>query len=367
MKLQQRNYQTQPTTFAFRVIHPEVDEADDWQPVEGGSSLSPLMTLPEFFEAWYLPVVLIGQNDDSESTIKLHRDALRYWAELTQPKNPPLRAITDEVISAFTPALRNATWKRGIVGKERPLAKHTVAKHLKNIRAVLSRVGPTLHPKRPGKALVSEVPYIAVSVPKAKPKPCFSLEVARKIVAASREVETPEIPGIPSWRWWQAVLCGFFYSGTRAGTIFSLEWDWLQEREDGYWFDIPAGAVKKTHKAIEVPVHPAWLKAILGIRTSDPKVYPRPFCYEHFSVLHDRAQTLAGIPADKQLSPQAWRRTHGQEMLKLGARFGIKAAQLALDHADSSTTLGNYVTLATIMRQLPLIAEEDDPRQAKLF
>lgn len=338
----------------------------DERTLDSSGGLSPLMTLREFFEAWYKPIVLIGQNGDASSTVNLYHDALRYWENLTN--NPCICEIDEFVIAHFTEALRRATYRRGKIGEARPLSEWTVNKHLKNIRALLSRVGPTLHPKRPGKRLVEEVPYVAISAAQERLKPGYTLETARKIVAAARDVKTPEIDGIPSWRWWPAVYSVYFFTGLRSSSVFALRWEWLEEREDGHWFCVPTHGVKKTRKAIDVPVHPELLTAILPIRTKSEFVCPRPFCYEHFCTLHDQAQALAGIAPGKRLSPQAWRRTHGQEMVKLGAKFGVRAAQLSLDHADAKTTLGHYVTLADIMRQLPWLADlGHDPRQKQLF
>ena len=352
-------------SFTLRLVRPD-ETTEELHELEQPGGLSPSMTLRQFFERWFRPIVLVGQSDDAQTTIGLYEDALNYWERLTL--NPPLRAIDDFVIAEFTANLRTATYKRGKLGKERPLKPYTIAKHLKNIRAILGRIGPTQHPKRPGKAIVTEVPYIMVKTPQHNVKPSFPLETARRIAFAARSVATPDIPGIPVWRWWNGVLSGFFFLGVRVGTVWSLRWDWLHQEDDGYWFKVPASGVKKTHKAINVPVHPLLLQAIMPMRTADPKVFPRPFCTEHFRTLHFKAQEMAGIAKAKQLSPQAWRRTHGQEMVKIGAKSGVQAAQLSLDHADAKTTVGHYVTLADLMRKLPWLADlTDDPRQAKLF
>lgn len=78
---------------------------DDWRPplrlvswetetegtqefeAESGARLSPRHTLSEFFERWFLPVVLQGEHNASVSTVTLYRDTLAWWKRLT--RQPP--------------------------------------------------------------------------------------------------------------------------------------------------------------------------------------------------------------------------------------------------------------------------------------
>jgi integrase len=324
------------------------------------------MTLTEFFESWYVPVILVGERGASESTIYEYRRSLRWWAQLTG--DPPLEVIDEYTVANFASGIRAAQYTRGLSGAPRQLTGWTAAKHCRHIRYVLDRCGPTRDPSRPSKAILSIVPRVPVRHPRSgKPKPCFAWDMARQIVAARFAVADPQLPGVSPATWWLACFALLFYTGLRIGTILKLEWAWIVERADGPWLEVPEDAVPKTHKATTKPLHHLAWQAVSAIRSDDPHLVPWPHCYEHFSRLHEAIQRAAG--ANSTLSPQAWRRTHAAELARLGARFGLQLAQRSLDHASEKTTSGFYVDVdAHLLRKLPPLWDAlEDTRQRRLF
>lgn len=330
------------------------------------SRLSSGMRLTEFFSEWYLPIVLVGERAVSESTIGEYRTSLAWWAKLTG--DPPIAHIDEYVVADFVTRIRTATFSRGLATRQHLLSKWTSAKHCANIRYVLARCGPTVDSARPGKALLSAVPRVPVRKPRhAAPKPCFGLTQARRIVAARDKMVYPSHDWCTPAQWWLALLSLFFYTGLRSGTVLRLRWDWLSEREDGWWLDVPEHAVPKTHKATAKPLSGHAMQALEPLRGHGDLLVPWPHCYEHLRRVHESLQTAAGV--SPILSVQAWRRTHGNELARLGANYGSQLAQQSLDHSDSRTTENFYVDVRSqLLRKLPSLLQNDDgQQQLRLF
>jgi len=347
----------------FTPDHPSQVESD-------GPRLSDRMTLSQFFECWFLPVVLV-QHATKPQSIKPYRDALRYWKLITH--DPPLRLIDEYVVAMFLDGLRSATWSRSkLRGSDRLLSEATQAKHLRYIRAILYRTGPSINPKRPGKGLIAAAPYVYVPPVDGEPKPPYSLDQVRRMMAATAQMERPDIAGITPGAWWQATLCLLFYTGQRYATIINprLVWDKIEQRADGWWLKLDRDDVPKTSKAQNIALHHDAVTAISRIQSQRKRIIPFPHCKTAFDDWHTELQELAGIPAAEQMSVQAWRRTHGCELAELGLKKAEELARSSLNHANVKTTRRSYVNVeAKFIRQLPSIlpAAGDDARQRKLF
>lgn len=157
-----------------------------WTPSDDDSrGISPAMTLSEFFTAWFLPVVLVGQQAAREGTLTLYRDAVRWWAQLTG--DPPIAQIDVLLLAQFQAALRSAKYRRSPLGREYSLSQHSQQKILRNLRAIMYRLGPTTDPKRPAAQLLDGAPYLTLSKVRSRPKPIFSLDVAAQLVTATHQ------------------------------------------------------------------------------------------------------------------------------------------------------------------------------------
>jgi len=344
--------------------------SDDEEPADTRRvPLSPNMTLQEFFEVWFVPIVLAGRNRDDDTLVS-YRESIAWWVKFTH--DPPLCQIDEYTIATFQGELPKATYKRGATGPDRLLAKYTVCKHLKQIRAVLYRTGPTTDPKREAKELLSKAPCISVAMPKrSKPKPVFDLADAPAMLAAAahERMRLPKIRGLKysPMKFWRGLVLTLFYTGLRIGTVKQLEFSMIQRRRDGYWLEVPGEIVDKTEKPLEKFLHPCAVDAIDALRTDRQLIFPWPHNARHLATCHDRLQEIAGMTG-KRLSPHAWRRTHGREMGKLGAFHGLKVAQRTLDHEDDRTTSSFYCDLeAELIAKLPYLAPKRVEKQTLLF
>lgn len=305
------------------------------------------MTLTQFYRIWFLPIVLVSEVNARPGTIAVYETALTWWQKLTG--DPPLAQIDEFTLSEFTVGLRQAKYRRGPFAPERQLSAMSVAKQQKSIKAVLMRIGPTIDPRRPGKKLVPEVPYLRVTHATLDgPKPVFSLELAKRIVASAGELSLPMFHSLTAQLFWQRLLGGLFYCGLRFGTVWDLRWEMLQSEDDGYWLVVPCQT--KTGKAKRVAMHPLWLAALQPLQPTG-RIFPQRPCKTHLDELHRRLQTIAGTVADRQLSFHAWRRTHADQMARLGATAAQRVAQHALDHSDVRTTTGHYCDIDNLFRR----------------
>jgi len=278
-------------------------------------------------------------------------------------------------VATFIAALRSATFARGPLARSRSLSADTIAKHLTQLRAITARIGPTIDPKRPAKKLVAETPYLAVKRPQARPKPAFAIEAARRMLAGVWQ--QPRWPrqaatAIDAPRFLLATVATLYYTGLRPGTALGLDWGMLGEHGADAFLDVPAAAVTKTRKPIQKFLHAEALAAICRLHGVSPAKHPAsgpllrcPWTYGTLAKLHKRLQRRAGLAGE--LSLQAWRRTHGTELARLGLGRALELARGSLDHADVATTSGYYVDLeAEAIKRLPPILPADD-RQGRLW
>jgi hypothetical protein len=333
------------------------DELQPMRPTSDGT-LTPQMKLSEFFKAWFLPVVLQGQDEISGSTIKLYHNAMHYWVELAG--DPPINQIDEFVISKFVSLLRNTTFKRGRFGRDIPLKPNTVKKHITALRSIMYRIGPETDPRRTAKELIKKVPYMKIPTVRTQIKAPFTLDAARLIVAASRHMETPKASNVPAWMFWTAFCAGGFYLGVRSGTVLALRQNMAVKIRGEWWADIPQEAVPKTEKPVKRRLHPklieVWSRIFDMDNPTDKLIIEWPHDYRHLIRQHARLQEIAGF--QKTLSPQVWRRTHGEEMAELGYRDAVQLAQESLDHSSASTTLNHYTDVKNkFVHRLPNLWE----------
>jgi integrase len=319
--------------------------------------LSAGMRLSAFYRNWFRPVVLV---EASAGTLAVYDDAINYWVQLSG--DPPIDRIDELAIANFRRLLKAARWRRSPIGREYPLAPATQAKHLGNLRAVLLRTGPTLHPARPSAELVARAAWVPVSKPKHTPKRCFELDTARRLWRTCGAMTWGERlkqlwPSVAAATWWRGFLAIAFYTGLRESTILALNWGMVARRSDGVWLEIPPSAVAKTHKGLIRYLHPhaAEATAALGLGVGpEDLILPYRQSASHFDDEHRRLQCLAGIPAEAWLSPQAWRRTYTRQMGLVGLGRAMGLAQWSADHADAKTTREHYADLEPeVIRRLP--------------
>jgi integrase len=344
--------------------YPPASDADDQLP----TNVTVNMRLPQFFHRWFKPIVIDGEGL-AEGTELGYLTLLRWWKQLTS--DPPLRLIDPFVVATFSARLRKATYRRGPLGKERPLSAHRVSVMLRNLRALLNRCGAQREPNKQTAGLPLKVPAVPVESIESDPKPCFTLDEAKRIVAAARFIDCPKLDGIEPWQFWRALLAWYYVTSLRRGSLLRLEWSML--RHDGHycWATVPARLVGKTKKPKRIVLPPwCWREVEHWPRRSE-RIFLWPHDDDHLNDVHYRLQTLAGIAEEQQLSIQGWRRTHGDAMGNEGLEIAERLAQMALDHSDRRTTKQHYVDFENRVRlRLPPLWDElppADDRQRRLF
>lgn len=336
--------------------------------------LGPLhaQTLTEFFEGWFLPVILIGQHDDGPGAILPYREALKRWESITE--SVPIGKIDELVIAKVKAELRAATFQRGPKGTPRPVSQATVRKWQTCLRCVLLRLGPT-NPWKPDdvcKGLLPVAPSLTVdAAPRNhKPKPAYTLDDARAVMRAcdwiTQRKKVTRRPGkralIPthgttplSPAWFRAWFGLLFYTGLRADkTALALRRQHCSMENGQWWLSVPAELVPKTDKPIRLPLHPCLVRlleashcASLANVTLAAHLCPWPMGYGHLCRL---SKWIASKSGAKAQSPHAWRRTYGTLVSDATARH-LDAAARALDHASSNTTAASYVNVEQLRAQ----------------
>lgn len=321
---------------------------------ETAQGLSPLMTLTQFFADWFLPVVLVGDAEVRASTIKLYRDALDWWRIVTG--DPPVCQITDQMLARFKAELQTSTYKRGRTGRPTQLARATIAKHLKVLRAVIYRLGPQLDARRPTAGLLPRTPIVPGLSVKFKLKPCFTLDEARQIAVAAASFDRPRLADLPTPVFWRRLLGTWYFTGLRSGTVEKLTHGCIELRDGRLWLDVPDEAVTKTDKGLSLWMHPE-LAAMFDLQAPpDTPLVPRAGHYRTLIDLHQQLQAAAGLPPERQFSPHAWRRMHGDQMKLLGIDAVGEILRVSLDHGDVKTSTTHYSSVVNELRmRLPTL------------
>lgn len=326
---------------------------DDTAASTGGPFLTSESTLRDLFDGFVVPMVLKLDKDEAADhpNAKIYYDAIGWFEKLIG--EPPLRLIDDVMLVQFEKALHKATYKRGRLGQDRPLAEFTIAKHLKNVRAILFRAGPKhADKKRPSKGLLEEVPHIVVATPRLDlPSRKFTLKQARSIFAACDEMVayhgTIRLagdggPGAPDW--WRAFIAAMYFTGLRLRSYLSLRWSMLVNDDDGTWLRVPKRNVHKTGKATIKFVRPDLLALLERLRTPTTKpedfIFPWNHSLTHLRDRHEQLQHFAGLA--ETLCLHTWKGVHTREKSRTGFDEVKRRAQEAADHSDDKTTTEHY-------------------------
>ncbi len=333
---------------AIRLFSAETGPSGNSQQVR----LTPDLTLRQFFELWMLPVLLEAQQDASNATKLLYKEALGWWETITG--DPPLAQIDEWTWSQFVSGLREVRYKRGLFSQLRSLSASTQTKHQKAIRAILSRAEK--------RKLVEPFDCVIRSV-ETDVKASFSVGQAKQLAAWLRlgpqRIQNQHRENLgASHSWWLAFIACGFYTGLRSGELLALTWSMLQTRDDGPWLIVPAEAVAKTGKPYVKALHVCLAEALeaIGPRLAHEPIFPWFRDYRQLVLMHEKLQVMAGIAPEKILSPHAWRRTFATQIALTGLAQSQALAQQGLAHASPETTKGHYlasIVEATAIRMLP--------------
>lgn len=341
---------------AIRLFDPSDNEGS------GPPGITPAMTLSEFFEVWFLPILLVGTGKD-EDTIKLYRDSIRWWCEITS--DPPLLQIDDYTIAEFAAGLRQATYRRGKLGAAKPLSKLTISRHLKHVKRILQQAAAGT-PGRPGKKLIEEAPLVAIPTVRSHAKACFTWEQLVAVFDAAGHWPRPCSHVNTADRWWAALLTLLLYTGLRIGDVLRIQWSQIEERDGEHWLSLAAEDVDKTEKPKQLVLHATCWAAISTLRRDCDQVLVPRVRYDTADKWHRALQLRAGVK--KVMGWNAWRRTHAAMLGAVGYNDALQRAQQALDHGDVRTTRDFYYNpINDCIRRMPAVPLPTCARQLTLF
>lgn len=313
---------------------------------ENSSEVSAHITLSEYFARAHLPRL---ERRARKGTITIYREAIEWWRRLSG--DPPIEAITQDVVDAFRGELADARFRRGKCGQWRPLSEWSRIKIMRTLRAVLGQLGPQ-HDD-----LLRRVPRVEIRTPDdAEAADTWSVERARQIVAAADSARLPRLSDVTAVAWWRVFLSLAAYTGLRRGTLLQLRRRHIVQREDGPWLVVDAASCSKVRRTTRAALHRLAVEAIAALPPGDPDslLLPWPHHIRTIGDIHYRIQSAAGIPAEQQHELHAWRRWHANRLVELGLDVRLESARAALGHSSLAITQGHYLTQHLVLaRALP--------------
>ncbi len=269
------------------------------------------------------------------------------------------------LIDQFRAWLAGANHRRGL-GEFRTISAERQRLYLDRLAAVFRRM---LELK-----LIAESPrFPHVHVPFKETKLPYLMSDARAIYAACASMleyprqrkrrKNPPRGWLPAYPLlWRAIVSGWYWIGARSDDVLELVWGDVKP-DDGQRPIRVVAEAKKTGKPIVMPLHPDCVADFEAIRpaTCDPgaMIFPRAYDRRMLAKEYDRLQTLAGIPEGRQLTPQAWRRTHGREVGRTGQYLAVEIARISLGHSSAATTINHYLgPLAESVAKMARLVEE---------
>jgi integrase len=294
------------------------------------SDLWPGMTLTAFIDRFVAPIWLVERHD-SQLTSDDYVLSGRYWAVFTD--DPPLDRIRDEHTSRFVAGLFAMPGRGSRPDKPIPASPYTVRRHVRNIQTAMRLAGPRSEKFPKAQRLLDEVPYIErPEVDDLPPEDVFTLPEIARILEATGEVNRPQVAGVPTWRWWAALVLFTYNVPERKQAILGLRYDKLPAEGEIIRFERLSRKGRKKSK--ELPFKRAAREAAESIRTPRDLVFPWPHCPRHFYTIWHRILAAAGLPKSRWFGLHGLRKANATE----SAQINALAPQLSMGHGDFRTT-----------------------------
>ena len=284
-------------------------------------------TLCTFFESYVLPTCFY---DDKPQTIEYYRIALKLWRLITG--DPPIDEITAEILALF----RDALSKRRGRKRHTKAATNTVASRLRAIQTILDKAGPPARRNRDAKGLIACAPWIRPPRIEFKLPRTLEPEVLKVVYDATAGMDWPQIPGIKAPAWWKSLLEVTYNTALRRRTLFEMEMDEIDWGKN--CLRLKAERFKAGRPMV-VHLNPAAMEALRRIRTNRVLIFPTDADSSAFYKHFHRLQDSAGIPRKEQFGLHVIRKTSATVLAAVSPR----TAQLALGHANLTTTLNSYI------------------------
>ena len=325
--------------------------------VEHAYRISPENTLGDFFEHYFLPVILKA-GKAKVATIAEYRTAVRRWVELTG--DPPLQSIDNVTCAKFIEMEFMLPGRR----EEKEISPNTIRKHCGALQYILHIAGPQSErfPQAPtayglfgldsfGRPRLT--PFF--NKPKRRdklPEEFFTIGEIRSLIEAAQSMKKPVSGQFMAAAWWMALLRFLYNTGLRIGSTREIRREWIfhvPQADGGFsYVQIPGDAYKQSRS------HLIYLNrhAIAAIEPMPKtgKIFPWFESPTSLGRQMKRLITAAGIPQEKY-SGLAF---HGMRKSLGTALWGVnqEAARLQLGHASKSTTEQSYAGSSQLANSL---------------
>lgn len=295
-----------------------------------------LLTLRNFFEAHFLSNAAVLQ-ELNRRTIVEYELSVRYWEAAVGPIG--INAITRSHVDMYRRYVASLPGRRG----RETISPYTIRKHVTNLRRLLVAASEPSYTGRYGpygESLIRSAPVVPTPrVPRRRPKPTYSVDEVRRMLAAATSQRRPRLPGTTPAEWWRTILLTACYTGLRRGTLLALRKSWVK----GDRLLIPAEAIKGHWSDLVVALTPDVSTAIRAIRgvpgdmvfgwQTDTRNLNR-----HLRAIYDRA----GLDPERWYAWHGFRRYVASELTRVA---GVETASRMLGHTHLSTTRQHYASL----------------------
>jgi integrase len=318
------------------------------------------MSLPEFFQEWYVPAILEKSGrPTAAATVERRGDAVKVWGQLmaspARPQGPLLDEITKDTLTEFLLALQKHSYSRGGPRKY-PYSPATVETLLREIQNVLRSCGPESSASRLRANLVRTTPSFYLERPITNPPRLWTLDEAKRIAGSIEQLPMPQTPkmkaiGVAKFRTlMRATIALWAYTGCRNRMVETLTRTAVTEVAPGQ--HTLSYREQKTGKPRCVPVHPRLaieLEACKNYFQQSPLLIPWPVSYGAVADYHGDLVHNAAIPAAAKNPPKYWRKWFSRELQRTGIQSIQALAQNALDHSSPQITALHYSDAADLL------------------
>ncbi len=309
---------------------------------------------------------------DKPRTVDGYLNTLRLWEVKANNAPIPLPSPA-EVLYDYTQRYRN--FKLSLIGFRETLLQEayaavTVNKEIRQLLAILNRLGPEGRGNPDGLGLMPKVPALKRLKEPEKAVRDISFDNLSAIYRCADWATWPRGPlshGLHPGDWWRAFIVFEFNIGLRRGDVLSLAWEQI---------DLAAGVfdatIEKSDKVSKKPLHPVVIAHLQTIQGPWELVFPAPKVKADFRKAFETIQQWAGV-RQPFYKPHDLRRSCGTAFFEISPG----AAQQMLDHSSVETTRKAYANLDRTMVKTALSLEQpaaflgddepDDGRTLKIF
>lgn len=300
--------------------------------IPGGASLSPRMTLCEFFERYYRPVVM-EPRQARPRTIAEYRQSLQRWAIATG--DPPLNEANPYDAATFLASLR-----------AKGLSEATIDRYCRVLEAVFNCAGPRTHRRAAAGLIEWPLHFERRRSHAARAEDAFELAEVAQLIANGHAAEYPNLPGCDPAQYYERLITVLFNTGLRASEAFSAEYSHIRGPAPfGYELELSENA--KSRKRRRVPLNEQAMQAVNQMRPvceclGVAQIFPWPGNWETNkpNFYREWRRITACLPEQRRFGLHGLRRLHCNEL----ARINPAACQLAMGHYSAKTTINHYTS-----------------------